>query len=159
MARKGGEGRRDRALDQAVKRAKGKRGEAAAKLAAAVRAKRYYDRHAKRIAQRRADVRLRKLSHAREGFRVRTYADLIHALREVRAAMGMTLADVDDRSGLQSGYASKIEAGMRGLGKVSLPLLLDTYGAELLIAIVPRGERFPPPPEHPVKRRRVKVSG
>jgi transcriptional regulator with XRE-family HTH domain len=66
--------------------------------------------------------------------RCRTYQQLTQALAARRRALGLRQLDADEKSGLQSGYVSKIEAGMRKLGDLSLPMLLAAYDCDLLLA-------------------------
>ena len=47
----------------------------------------------------------------------------------------MTMSDLDYKSGLQEGYAAKLICGMRSLGPVSLPLMLETLGLEILVTL------------------------
>jgi hypothetical protein len=47
----------------------------------------------------------------------------------------MTMIDLDDASGLQDGYSAKLICGMKSLGKVSTPLLLEALGVELLVVL------------------------
>lgn len=67
------------------------------------------------------------------------YGELIDLIVLRRKELGLSQIDLDDLSGLQSGYTGKIEAWRhpragRGLGAVSLPLVLETLG--LRIALV-----------------------
>lgn len=69
---------------------------------------------------------------------VGTYEELIRALVNHRRELGLTHLQVDDLAGFQDGYTSKIEMGPkkkhgRGLGRLSLPYLLDTYGLRLAV--------------------------
>ena len=70
--------------------------------------------------------------------RIREYRDLIATLIQRRKALGLTQLEADLVSGLEVGYFGKIEisrfAGKgRRLGRVSLPLLLETLGVSLAL--------------------------
>ena len=59
-----------------------------------------------------------------------------------RRELGMPQLLVDDISGLPSGYVAKLEAQMKGLGKLSLPCLLGALGLELaVVRTVPHAEK------------------
>jgi hypothetical protein len=45
------------------------------------------------------------------------------------------MVDLDYKSGLQEGYAAKLICGMKTLGPVSLPLMLQTLGLEILVTL------------------------
>lgn len=64
---------------------------------------------------------------------IRQYLDLIMALDQRRRAIPMTMMDIDARSGLQEGYSAKLFCGKRHLGHLSLGLLLETLGVELVL--------------------------
>ena len=70
--------------------------------------------------------------------RIREYRDLIATLIQRRKALGMSQLEADMVSGLEVGYFGKIEisrfAGKgRRLGRVSLPLLLETLQVSLAL--------------------------
>jgi hypothetical protein len=67
--------------------------------------------------------------------KVRDYAELIQYLDARRRQLGMTMVDLDYKSGLQEGYAAKLICGMKTLGPVSLPLMLQTLGLEILLTL------------------------
>ena len=82
--------------------------------------------------------------------RTTTLEGLALALRDRRQSLGLPQLLVDEIGGLQSGYTGKIEAEAlnpgrgKGLGKLTIPLLLGALDVE--IALVPgpaqhRGER------------------
>jgi hypothetical protein len=66
--------------------------------------------------------------------RCKDYPQLLQALDARRRQLGMTMLDVDCKSGLQNGYSSKLLVGIRKFGLLSLPLMLQTLGVELLVA-------------------------
>jgi len=74
--------------------------------------------------------------------RIRDYRQLTQALAVRRRSLGLRQLDVDEKSGLQSGYVGKIEAGVRHLGPLSLPMLLCALDCDLLLA--PRRATEPP---------------
>jgi hypothetical protein len=59
---------------------------------------------------------------AKVAVKVRDYTELVQYLDARRRQLGMRMADLDYKSGLQEGYAAKLICGMRSLGPVSLPL-------------------------------------
>jgi hypothetical protein len=86
---------------------------------------------------RKADGRL-----GPEGLIAQDYGELISAFVKRRKALGLTQADVDYRSGLQEGYTGKIESWQhptsgRGLGALSLPLLMKALGVVLVVKPLP----------------------
>jgi hypothetical protein len=78
----------------------------------------------------------------------RSTGELIEALREERQAQGLSCDDVDHIAGLPDRYTNKIEnwakTGGRGIGLMSLPLLLRVLGLKLIIATDPDN----PPARH-----------
>jgi hypothetical protein len=72
---------------------------------------------------------------------IQTYDDLIKALSNVRTAKGMSCIDLEERSGLQSGYVGKLEncfshnraRSARFMGPVSFGLWLQGLGIGLKI--------------------------
>ncbi len=73
----------------------------------------------------------------RKGVPVRTYEDLIAALRDRRKQLGLTQEEVNAIAGFHDGYVNKLEIGYRdggrGVGAMSLPTWLDTLGVCLLV--------------------------
>jgi hypothetical protein len=75
--------------------------------------------------------------------------DLIEALRQRRDELDISHETIDDVSGLQPGYTSKVLARMKGLGPVSLPALLGALACGLVLVedplqrtlVEPRWER------------------
>jgi hypothetical protein len=65
--------------------------------------------------------------------RIRNYSELTEALAARRRSLGLRQLDLDEKSGLMSGYSGKIEAGIRKLGYISLPNLLAALDADLLL--------------------------
>lgn len=70
--------------------------------------------------------------------RIREYRDLVVTLIQRRKDLGMTQIGADFASGLQDGYFGKLEisrfAGRgRRLGRVSLPILMETLGVSLAL--------------------------
>lgn len=66
---------------------------------------------------------------------IRNYGELIEAFTARRKELGLSQADVDARAGFADGYCAKVEAWRgksgRGLGLITLPLLLETLGVTL----------------------------
>jgi hypothetical protein len=73
--------------------------------------------------------------------RIRDYSQLTGALAARRRQLGLRQLDADERSSLQNGYVGKVEAGIRHLGPLSLPMLLAAYDCDLLL--VPRSSTDP----------------
>lgn len=74
------------------------------------------------------------------------YEDLIAALRKRRIDLGMSHMALENASGLQGGYASKLEAPgkstyARGLGRVSMPLLLGALGCGIVLVDTARAQK------------------
>lgn len=100
-----------------------------------------------RTERRREQTRLRAHRYrARKKQRdvtltVRTYDDLIGALRDQRRKLGISQLELDDLAGWSSGYSGKLELGYRkggrGIGKL-LPAWLRALGVQLAV-IVPAG--------------------
>jgi hypothetical protein len=76
--------------------------------------------------------------------RCKDYSQLLQALNARRQALGMTMEVFDEKSGLTGGYSAKLFCGMRRFGEMSLPVVLQTLGVELMIAM---------PPTAPVEER------
>jgi hypothetical protein len=72
---------------------------------------------------------------AKVAVKVKDYTELVKYLDARRRQLGMTMSDLDYKSGLQEGYAAKLICGMRSLGPVSLPLMLETLGLEILVTL------------------------
>jgi hypothetical protein len=64
---------------------------------------------------------------------VRSYQQLRAAVAARRKALGWSQLEVDYRSGLMDGYTGKIECGTRHFGDLSLGLVLQTLGLELIV--------------------------
>jgi hypothetical protein len=73
--------------------------------------------------------------------RIRSYEQLTSALAARRRQLGLRQLELDEKSGLMSGYSGKIEVGIRKLGNISLPNLLAALDCDLLL--VPRREATP----------------
>jgi transcriptional regulator with XRE-family HTH domain len=76
------------------------------------------------------------------GLKIRDYSQLRSALANRRMQLGLRQLDVDEASSLQTGYVSKLEAGIRHLGPLSLPMLLAALDADLVL--VPRSATVAP---------------
>jgi hypothetical protein len=76
--------------------------------------------------------------------KARDYPELLQVLDARRRELGLTMEAFDERSGLTNGYSAKLFVGMRRFGEMSLPVVLQTLGVELLVAM---------PPATPVERR------
>jgi hypothetical protein len=72
---------------------------------------------------------------AKVAVKVKDYTQLVQVLDARRRQLGYTMTDVDYKSGLQEGYAAKLICGMRSLGPMSLPLMLQTLGLEILVTL------------------------
>ena len=66
--------------------------------------------------------------------RCRTYEQLVTGFAARRRELGLRQLDLDQKSGLMSGYSGKIEVGIRKLGNISLPNLLAALDSDLLLA-------------------------
>jgi hypothetical protein len=72
---------------------------------------------------------------------IRTYDDLLAALRAKRIARGLSSIELDDLSGMQDGYTGKLENGFvhnrkksaRSFGPVTLGLWLQALGVGLVL--------------------------
>jgi hypothetical protein len=73
--------------------------------------------------------------------RIRDYSQLRAAIAARRRQLGLRQLDLDEKSSLQSGYSGKVEAGVRHLGPLSLPMLLAALDCDLLLA--PRSDVAP----------------
>lgn len=67
---------------------------------------------------------------------VRTTADLRRAIDQRRRAIGITMAELDDATGLQSGYSAKLlgPGRMKTFGEMSLEALLGALGLRLILS-------------------------
>lgn len=72
---------------------------------------------------------------------ISTINELRQHLARRRREIGITQRDFDDLIGVTSGYASKLECGVRGFGDVSLPAYLSALG--LRLALVEADEPLP----------------
>lgn len=81
-----------------------------------------------------------KQKRVEAGIVVRTYEDLVEALKTYRHEQGLSQMELDNIAGFQDGYTAKLEVGYkeggRGVGAMSLPTWLDSLGVRLLV--VPR---------------------
>ena len=64
---------------------------------------------------------------------VQSYQELKKALIALRHELGLSQLEVDDIAGLQSGYLSKLECGMKNMGPMSLDALLGALGLKLVV--------------------------
>jgi hypothetical protein len=71
-------------------------------------------------------------------FRATSYEELMAGLIRRRKALGYTQEHVNYISGLQEGYCNKLEAHMKGLGRLSLGLLLGALEVQLIAVAAPR---------------------
>jgi hypothetical protein len=73
--------------------------------------------------------------------RIRDYSQLRSALAARRRQLGLRQLDLDEKSGLMSGYSGKVESNVRKLGDVSLPMILAGLDCDLLLC--PRSDIAP----------------
>jgi hypothetical protein len=68
---------------------------------------------------------------------VRTTSDLRRAIDERRRQLGLTMLELDDAAGTQSGYAAKLlgPGRMKNFGHMSLAALLGALGLKLVVAL------------------------
>jgi hypothetical protein len=66
---------------------------------------------------------------------IRSYADLVHALRARKEQLNVSYEVIEAISGLQSGYISKLLSPRpsKRLGQLSLGLILQTLGLKLVL--------------------------
>jgi transcriptional regulator with XRE-family HTH domain len=64
---------------------------------------------------------------------VRDYDELRRAIAARRHELGLTQLEVNFRAGLQDGYVNKIECGIRHFGDMSLGVVLEALGLELVV--------------------------
>lgn len=69
---------------------------------------------------------------------IRNYSDLTTALAHRRNELNLTQFALDQVAGTQDGYVGKLEAGVRSYGPLSLGLVLQALGVELVLR--PRSE-------------------
>jgi hypothetical protein len=70
---------------------------------------------------------------------IRSYADLIRALRERKERLDVSFNLLEDISGLQSGHISKLLSprASKRLGELSLDCLLAALGVKLVVQVDP----------------------
>jgi hypothetical protein len=73
--------------------------------------------------------------------KIRDYTQLRSAIAARRRQLGFRQLDLDEVSGTQTGYCSKIEAGIRKLGPLSLPMILA--GLDCYLLLCPRSDAAP----------------
>lgn len=64
---------------------------------------------------------------------VRTMADLARAVAARRQLLGLRQLEVDELSGMPSGYQGKVEAGVKNWGPLSFEYVLAALKAELYL--------------------------
>ena len=64
---------------------------------------------------------------------VRDYAELRRAIDTVRRAKGWTMMDMDAAIGLADGHSAKLICGTRHFGSLTLPLVLEGLGIEIVV--------------------------
>jgi hypothetical protein len=64
---------------------------------------------------------------------VSTPEQLRKALAYRRHELGLKQLELDELSGCQSGYCGKLEAGIKNLGPVSMPAVLEALGLEMVL--------------------------
>jgi hypothetical protein len=71
---------------------------------------------------------------------IRNYADLIAALRARKEALDISLATIEAVGGLTLGHAGKLLSPKpsKGLGEISLALVLQTLGVKLVLVEDPQ---------------------
>jgi len=87
-------------------------------------------------------------------------ADIVGIIRKRQDELNITCLTIDEIAGLASGHFSKITCGLKGLGPVTLFLLLTSLGLKLLIVEDPEAterlrHRWTPrmsKARHPVRR-------
>jgi hypothetical protein len=77
------------------------------------------------------------------GILCQSYSELTETLASRRRALKMTQLEADDYLGTQSGYISKLECHDRGLGPMSLQVLMEGFGLEILVVVRNPDERVP----------------
>src|SRR5262249_6887885 len=80
---------------------------------------------------------------------IRAYGDLIEVLKQEKAHLGLTNEQID----MQAGYADRLTQKLltwppkpysRGLGGVTVPIILEVLGLALLVVRVAPHTEFPP---------------
>ena len=71
---------------------------------------------------------------SRRGTPVRDLDGLIRACVARRRELGLTQLQVDAAAGIQDGYCGKWEAGVKGLGRMSLGCILGALRLKLIVA-------------------------
>ncbi|MEJ0093895.1 MAG: hypothetical protein WDN46_20900 [Methylocella sp.] len=64
---------------------------------------------------------------------VDSYRGIVCAIRDRRKELGLVSLEIEEIAGLQQGYLAKIEAGMKGLGPLSLDSLLPALGLKFQV--------------------------
>lgn len=64
---------------------------------------------------------------------IRTYDQLRAAIAGRRKELGFAQRDFDQVTGLPDGYQGKLECGLRSVGGLSLGLVLEALGVELVM--------------------------
>ena len=101
---------------------------------------------------------------AKIAVKVKDYTEVVQVLDARRRQLGMRIDDLDYKSGLQEEYADKLICGMRKLGPVSLPLMLETLGLEILCSLDKLGlellvaEKRPTRPSNIARRETLSAS-
>lgn len=72
---------------------------------------------------------------------VSTPEQLRKALAYRRHELGLKQLELDELSGCQSGYCGKLEAGIKNLGPVSMPAMLEALGLEMVLMRSTRAHR------------------
>ncbi|MEJ0094628.1 MAG: hypothetical protein WDN46_14715 [Methylocella sp.] len=68
---------------------------------------------------------------------VDSYRGIVCTIRDRRKELGLVTLEIEEIAGLQPGYLSKIEAGMKGLGPLSLDSLLPALGLKFQVVKCP----------------------
>lgn len=91
-----------------------------------------------KVRQRR--LRAKRKAKAEALYGIRTYEELIHALKVYRQSLGISQEFLNQIAGFQDGYVNKLEVGYkeggRGMGAMSMTTWLDALGVRL--AVVPK---------------------
>jgi hypothetical protein len=64
---------------------------------------------------------------------LRTPEDIVQALAELQDARDVSCETIDDIAGWAPGYGAKLRVGMKGFGRISLPLWLESLGVALVL--------------------------
>lgn len=65
--------------------------------------------------------------------RVTTLEEMAQGIRRRRKSLGLSQSVVDHIAGMAGGHTAKIECGDKGLGKISVPLLLGALKLEIVL--------------------------